>query len=178
MGTKNNPGKFDCYHAAEPDEPMFVLLARDPQAPNLVREWANLRRLLDLKNEDAAKVEEATMCADAMEAWFREHRPDKLKEWKNEMLAGFSDRKPTSEWNEYTHELTDDEGRINEQALVTAVQVYVAQQYMCRASIAAIARVFNITPALAIAAVRGHYLGFVGGDESDPVNCIAEYDGE
>lgn len=29
MGTKNNPGAFDCYANAEPDEPMFVLLARD-----------------------------------------------------------------------------------------------------------------------------------------------------
>ncbi|HAW11807.1 MAG TPA: aspartate decarboxylase, partial [Chloroflexi bacterium] len=30
MGTKNNPGKFDCYDDAHPDEPMFVLLGRDP----------------------------------------------------------------------------------------------------------------------------------------------------
>jgi hypothetical protein len=30
MGTKSNPGPFDCYAKAEPDEPMFVLLARDP----------------------------------------------------------------------------------------------------------------------------------------------------
>ena len=33
MGTKNNPGQFDCYRNAEPDEPMFVLLARDERAP-------------------------------------------------------------------------------------------------------------------------------------------------
>ena len=26
MGTKNNPGKFDCYANAKPDEPLFVLL--------------------------------------------------------------------------------------------------------------------------------------------------------
>ncbi len=43
MGTKNNPGKFDCYAKAEPDEPMFVLLARDRIAPTLVRIWAAIR---------------------------------------------------------------------------------------------------------------------------------------
>ena len=32
MATKNNPGKFDCYTNAEPDEPMFILLGRDPVA--------------------------------------------------------------------------------------------------------------------------------------------------
>lgn len=43
MGTKNNPGRFDCYHAADPDEPMFVLLARDRLAPYLVSIWAKVR---------------------------------------------------------------------------------------------------------------------------------------
>lgn len=66
MGTKNNPGKFDCYANAEPDEPMFVLLARDPLAPILVDLWAALR-------EQAAgnppKVAEARTCAYSMRAW-------------------------------------------------------------------------------------------------------------
>lgn len=43
MGTKNNPGKFDCYENAKPDEPMFVLLARDPIAPFLVSIWSSVR---------------------------------------------------------------------------------------------------------------------------------------
>lgn len=43
MGTKNNPGKFDCYANADPDEPMFVLLARDPLASDLVLLWAERR---------------------------------------------------------------------------------------------------------------------------------------
>lgn len=43
MATKNDPGKFDCYAAAEPDEPMFHLLARDPVGSYLVRAWAYLR---------------------------------------------------------------------------------------------------------------------------------------
>lgn len=43
MGTKNNPGNFDCYANALPDEPMFVLLGRDPLAPGLTQIWAMIR---------------------------------------------------------------------------------------------------------------------------------------
>lgn len=69
MGTKNNPGAFDCYHNAAPDEPMFVLLARDPLAPGLVREWADQREAVAVTARQFAKVAEARQCADAMEAW-------------------------------------------------------------------------------------------------------------
>lgn len=43
MGTKNQPGNFDCYANALPDEPMFVLLGRDPLAPFLTQIWAMIR---------------------------------------------------------------------------------------------------------------------------------------
>ena len=64
MGTKNKPGDFDCYENAEPDEPMFILLGRDRDAPFLVRRWADIR---EKKGEDAAKVAEARECANEME---------------------------------------------------------------------------------------------------------------
>lgn len=70
MGTKNQPGRFDCYNAAEPDEPMFVLLGRDRHAATLVRVWALLR---SESGEDEEKVAEALACADAMQQWRREH---------------------------------------------------------------------------------------------------------
>jgi lipocalin len=66
MGTKQDPGKFDCYTAAEPDEPMFVLLARDPQAAPAVRSWAMARANVRGYTE---KVSEALKLADAMETW-------------------------------------------------------------------------------------------------------------
>lgn len=68
MGTKLNPGKFDCYENAAPDEPMFVLLARDPMAPILVRLWADLRAH---NAGNPSKVAEARTCATAMEEWRR-----------------------------------------------------------------------------------------------------------
>lgn len=43
MGTKNKPGNFDCYASAEPDEPMFTLLARDRLAGHLVSLWSKMR---------------------------------------------------------------------------------------------------------------------------------------
>lgn len=66
MGTKNNPGAFDCYANAHPDEPMFVLLGRDKHAAGLIRLWAIFRAR---DGEDDAKVQEALACARAVEAW-------------------------------------------------------------------------------------------------------------
>ena len=66
MGTKLRPGKFDCYANAEADEPMFVLLARDPLAPILVRLWADLR---EHAAGNPSKVFEARTCAIDMEKW-------------------------------------------------------------------------------------------------------------
>lgn len=60
MGTKNKPGAFDCYANAKPDEPMFVLLGRDPHAPMLIAMWAAIRAKA---GEDPEKVEEAIDCA-------------------------------------------------------------------------------------------------------------------
>lgn len=70
MGTKNNPGAFDCYANAEPDEPMFVLLGRDKHAPTLVWLWATLR---ELDGEDDAKVKEARECCASMMEWAHDH---------------------------------------------------------------------------------------------------------
>lgn len=86
MGTKNNPAPNDCYAKALPDEPMFVLLARDPAAPDTVRAWVKFRAQVegndkrletgisveDLRTKNAAFSElqhEALRCADAMENW-------------------------------------------------------------------------------------------------------------
>ena len=70
MGTKLKPGKFDCYANAEPDEPMFVLLARDKHAPVLVWLWSLLR---ETEGESPEKVQEAVDCASAMVDYQRKH---------------------------------------------------------------------------------------------------------
>lgn len=77
MGTKNNPAEFDCYANALPDEPMFVLLARDKSAPSIVRTWCT-NRLAEMGSglrspEELPQIHEAQACADAMEAWRKEN---------------------------------------------------------------------------------------------------------
>ena len=70
MGTKNDPGLYDCYEKAEADEPMFILLARDDLAPTVVR-MCGLLRKLD-RSDDEAKIVEAMECANAMEKWYED----------------------------------------------------------------------------------------------------------
>lgn len=77
MGTKNNPGKFDCYAKAEPDEPMFVLLARDPFAPFVVELWRQLHMwMVGREGVAGDKSDEARRCILAMEKWAVEHGVD------------------------------------------------------------------------------------------------------
>lgn len=73
MGTKNKPGTFDCYHNALPNEPMFVLLGRDPFAPELVEIWGK-QRLADIAagerpESDRTMAQEAYDCAQEMMRW-------------------------------------------------------------------------------------------------------------
>ena len=70
MGTKNNPGDFDCYAEAGDDEPVFVLLARDPVAASVVRYWVERRELKTLGTDaEVSKRNDALKCADEMEKW-------------------------------------------------------------------------------------------------------------
>lgn len=65
MGNKN-----DGYFAkAKDDEPIFVLLGRDPNAPETVRFWAERRKIAiedGQSNDTQRKVQDAYECADAM----------------------------------------------------------------------------------------------------------------
>lgn len=66
MGTKADPGKYDCHAAAAPNEPIFTLLGRDKHAPVLLEMWAWMR---EFDGEDPVKVAEARRCAQAMRAY-------------------------------------------------------------------------------------------------------------
>ena len=71
MGTKADPGAFDCYAAAHPNEPIFVLRAHDPLAHGLVRQWAEQYAVREGANPE--KVQEAHRCADDMLKWARDN---------------------------------------------------------------------------------------------------------
>lgn len=77
MGTKLTELRSGCFHAAMDDEPMFVLLARDPSAPKLVRQWAD-KRTGEINSgtrpaSDMGKVLDALENADRMEHWRKEN---------------------------------------------------------------------------------------------------------
>lgn len=55
-----------CLGRSRDDEPVFVLCARDPLAPALVREWAFCYERL---NGASPKVDEALQLADQMRVW-------------------------------------------------------------------------------------------------------------
>jgi hypothetical protein len=84
MGTKNDPGKFDCYQRALPDEPTFTLLARDPDFFRLVKKWAKRRMKAiqcgDRPQADYALVGEAEKCAWEGQRW----RVENLGKWRKE----------------------------------------------------------------------------------------------
>ena len=75
MGTKANPGEFDCHGAAGSNEPIFTLRARDPLAPILVRLWVQMRRfsrpIYDEpdREREHRKRNEAIRCANEMDRW-------------------------------------------------------------------------------------------------------------
>lgn len=77
MGTKNNPGNFDCYKNALPDEPIFILLARDPDFRRLIHKWAK-RRMKDIQcglrpQSDNLMVAEAEECAWNGQKWRKDN---------------------------------------------------------------------------------------------------------
>lgn len=76
MGTKNDPGRFDCYAKLEENEPYFLLRGKDPIAWLLVRLWATLRRqMADGAPSEAyeAKLQEAENCSRAMHQYATVH---------------------------------------------------------------------------------------------------------
>lgn len=74
MGTKNNPGKFDCLGNAEDDEPVFILLGRDRAAADTVRYWAQRRIELGLNSARDEQIIEAGDCAAAIDTFARNRK--------------------------------------------------------------------------------------------------------
>jgi hypothetical protein len=70
MGTKLNPGQYDCYAKMADDEPFFVIRAKDPNGPALVELWAALR---EAQYGHYPKLDEARQCARDMRAWKATH---------------------------------------------------------------------------------------------------------
>lgn len=60
-----------CLNKAHPEEPIFVLRAKDPAAPATVRLWAAMA----VGIHEPEKLKEADMLASEMDAWRTEREP-------------------------------------------------------------------------------------------------------
>lgn len=61
-----------CINRAEPDEPTFVLLGRDPAAPATIQKWITFR-IAQGKNElGDPQVKEAYTIAEQMKRYYKE----------------------------------------------------------------------------------------------------------
>jgi len=90
MGTKLNPGRFDCWSKAADDEPMFVLLGRDPVAPLVVKFWRALREVEGQTSQE--KLDEATQCARDMEKFaIARGKRDRVEAIKDKPLGAIID---------------------------------------------------------------------------------------
>lgn len=71
MPTKQNPGVFDCYKAALPDEPIFVILGRDLAGPATLGYWAQQRIALGKTDsqDDLDRITAALAEAEEMRTW-------------------------------------------------------------------------------------------------------------
>lgn len=76
MGTMkteiNDPNS--CLNRSKPNEPLFVLCARDACAPGAILEWARLRIALGLNDATDEKMNEAIQIAQEMHAWRETNR--------------------------------------------------------------------------------------------------------
>lgn len=67
MGTKRNPGRFDCYAKAGDDEPIFTLRAKDPHAYLAIAYWCSVYR--QAPDHDPEKLEEARALINDIHDW-------------------------------------------------------------------------------------------------------------
>ena len=100
MGTKNNPGPYDCYAKLEADEPYFVLRGKDPIGWLIVKLWVRIRTTIalgagSLPEEYSAKLDEASATAEKMKQWAigkgTLSTTEKMKQWaigKGTLSAG------------------------------------------------------------------------------------------
>jgi hypothetical protein len=157
MVSKINPGLGNYYRRALPDEPMFIILGRDPSAPKLLVEWADRRRRDIMKDlvDNSDKLEddseffkvrrrELQQCTEADELAGR------MVAWRNSNEGAWRDGAPPRP------RLGDIDPALKE-AVSDALRQSLAQ--MCMSGTAAISIVEHVVNSWSVGgfAVRRHY---------------------
>lgn len=77
MSTKSTPGSFRCYEAALPDEPMFVILGRDPAGPATLLFWAQER----INQGKTKQIDDNARIGAAV------RESEEMREWRDKLIA-------------------------------------------------------------------------------------------
>lgn len=98
MTTKINPGKFNCYASAMPDEPIFTILGRDPAFPATVLFWREerARQGKNVSDDDVDRLVAALQEAAGAVSWRAQNLdgPDGKPTWQTPMSFVTDDTKP------------------------------------------------------------------------------------
>lgn len=100
ISTKEHPSPYDGMERALAGEPVFTLIARDPDAPSAVRHWSDTRRtritsaIVDLGHDpvpeewkdDLRRCSEADVVADDMERWRKGLPPEEALDHSDEAM--------------------------------------------------------------------------------------------
>jgi len=88
------PGPFDALEKAEPKEPMFPLLARDPDAPATITEWARLRRnrAIRLYGDSASEADKKLLAAELAQCANAERVAEEMSAWRGDQDAPTAQR--------------------------------------------------------------------------------------
>lgn len=137
--TKDQPGAFDALEKAEPGEPMFPLLARDPAAPGAITEWCRLRRNRAVKLWGDSKrvadkkllAAELDQCANAEEVALQ------FAEWREDRAPVEGERSGYQEVKRTVVELAEADVRKRQEASVRSMRE--AAYHLCEAKDALLA---------------------------------------
>lgn len=69
--TKELADPTSCINKANDDEPVFVLRAKDPLAPDVIRAWCAVAENEEIHSK--LKIDEALIIADRMDEYREEH---------------------------------------------------------------------------------------------------------
>lgn len=66
-----------CLNKAAPDEPLFILRAKDPHAAQAVRHWATMSE----GTHEPEKIAQALDAANRMDAWRKHNQPPTVADY-------------------------------------------------------------------------------------------------
>lgn len=139
MSTKETIGQFDALEKAEPNEPMFPLLARDECAPATITEWCRLRRnrAFKLYGESAKDSDKELLAAELRQCANAEEVALQFSEWRKQEAPADIVKSTYNEVIKSAEEIAEADRRKMQETAVSNLNE--AGYYLCEARDALVA---------------------------------------